>query len=286
MKKKIVAIVIVVVIGAAVWRYRFLLQAFSKDFSQLASNPVVAQIKRDILTPPPLVGDLTAAHSHLSDVGVIDFTNSQRKANGNLTALTENQKLDEAAAAKLADMFAQQYFEHINPQGKGPSSLADTVAYQYVAIGENLALGNFKDDQALVQAWMNSPGHRENILNTKYTEIGVAVGKGMYQGHSTWLAVQEFGRPATDCPPVSSDLKTQIADLQNQVQIEGDTLQSQKDDLEKNPPQSPGAAQEYNAKVDAYNAAVQAYNAKVGALKNLVSQYNTQVNNFNTCVNK
>src|SRR6185369_15716694 len=117
-----------------------------------------------------------------------------------LPALKENALLDKAAKKKLDDMFAQQYFEHINPQGKGPSDLAKSVGYDYIAIGENLALGNFKNDAELVQAWMDSPGHRANILNKQYTEIGVAVGQGTYEGKKTWLAVQEFGRPTSSCP--------------------------------------------------------------------------------------
>ena len=59
-------------------------------------------------------------------------------------------------------------------------------------------------------AWMNSPGHRANILNPHFQEIGVAVGKGMYEGHETWIAVQSFGMPLSACPASDANLKIKI----------------------------------------------------------------------------
>src|SRR5262249_8345343 len=126
----------------------------------------------------PLRGGDASANVTLTQAGVIKWTNIQRQENGALPALTVNAKLNESAQLKLKDMFAKQYFEHVSPSGVGPDGLANEVGYAYASIGENLALGNFADDRALVQAWMDSPGHRANILGKSYREIGVAVGKG------------------------------------------------------------------------------------------------------------
>jgi len=103
--------------------------------------------------------------------GVIDNTNKQRALNGDLPVLKENFKLNFSAEKKLQDMFVKQYFEHNSPEGIGVGDLGLQAGYEYIIIGENLALGNFKDDASLVDAWMASPGHRANILNKKYTEI-------------------------------------------------------------------------------------------------------------------
>jgi uncharacterized protein YkwD len=128
----------------------------------------------------PLRSNENNTTAQLDAEGVIALTNQERR-NGGVGKLTANTKLTKAAEMKLKDMFDRQYFEHISPDGKGPSYLAQKAGYEYIVIGENLALGNFKNDAALVQAWMDSPGHRENILNYRYSEIGVAVGQGLVQ---------------------------------------------------------------------------------------------------------
>ena len=82
-------------------------------------------------------------------------TNAERKAVASLPALKENAELDKSAAAKVADLFAKQYFEHESPDGKGPSDLALAAGYKYAIIGENLAEGNFESDQAVMDAWLS-----------------------------------------------------------------------------------------------------------------------------------
>ena len=65
--------------------------------------------------------------------------------------------------------------------------------YPYLAAGENLALGDFKNANELVAAWMASPGHRANILNGVYRDIGVATGFDAFEGRKTIIVVQIFG---------------------------------------------------------------------------------------------
>jgi uncharacterized protein YkwD len=163
---------------------------------------------KKIETPGPLriVSDFINGGSNLSKDNVISLTNDHRTENGNLAPLKENIRLNMSAENKLQDMFDKQYFEHVSPKGLGVGDLGEKVGYDYILIGENLAMGNFNSDLALVDAWMASTGHRANILNEHYTEIGVAVGKGTFEGKSVWMAVQHFGTPRDACPKVDQIL--------------------------------------------------------------------------------
>ncbi|MCX6721540.1 MAG: CAP domain-containing protein [Candidatus Staskawiczbacteria bacterium] len=123
---------------------------------------------------------------------IIYETNVQRVKNG-LPSLTKNEILNQMAEAKAKDMFAKQYFDHVSPDGYGLEDLARDYGYKYVEVGENLLEGNFNDEKQILNDWMNSPEHRHNILNEKFTEMGAAVIKGKYEGRTVWMAVQEFG---------------------------------------------------------------------------------------------
>lgn len=235
-------------------------------------------LERDSNLPEPLRLDHIIQPSHLSVGGVITLTNEER-AKAGLPKLLKNAELTRAAEAKVDDMFAKQYFEHESPDGKGPSDLATASGYEYILVGENLAFGNFTDDAALVLGWMNSPGHRENILNSKYQEIGVSVKQGIFQGKKTWLAVQEFGTPLSSCPGVNLSIKAKIDANQDTIAQLEVTANAKRQELD----QANGRA-EYNKKVDEYNAIANQINALVAETKELVATYNQQVNAFNKCV--
>ena len=129
----------------------------------------------------------------VSVADVIFETNNQRRAYG-LNSLTENSKLNAAADFKMRDMFTRQYFNHYAPDGtSGISELLIRFDYRYMAAGENLALGNFRNASELVAGWMASPGHRANILNNSYRDVGVATGYDIFEGRQTIIAVQIFG---------------------------------------------------------------------------------------------
>ena len=178
-------------------------------------------------------------------------------------------------------MFAKQYFAHVSPTGIGPGDLAKQVSYAYVIVGENLALGDFGSDEKLVDAWMNSPGHRANILNRYYQEIGVAVGKGIYEGRETWLAVQSFGMPLSACPSINAQIKMQIDS--NNIQIAN--LRSQLDAKKAQIDSTPTSDPNYNTYVSEFNALVSEYNNIVVSNKALILTYNAEVQAYNNCVN-
>lgn len=124
---------------------------------------------------------------------VLDQTNLERQKQ-NLPLLHYNKILSESAKSKAEDMFANNYWAHNSPQGKTPWDFFKSAGYQYSIAGENLAK-DFYDTESLMKAWMNSPTHRDNILNTKYQEIGIAVVDGVLNGVKTTLVVQHFGTP-------------------------------------------------------------------------------------------
>lgn len=126
-------------------------------------------------------------------VDLYDQTNLERQQNG-LSRLKYSPVLEEAAKQKAADMFANDYWAHISPSGTTPWDFFESVEYRYLYAGENLAK-DFDKSTNLVAAWMNSPTHRENILNPNYTEIGFAIVNGDLSGNETTLVVQMFAKP-------------------------------------------------------------------------------------------
>jgi hypothetical protein len=131
---------------------------------------------------------------------VIRLTNVQREANG-LVPLTENTTLDSAALAKGNDMIAKGYWAHFAPDGTSPWSFFINFGYKYQYAGENLAR-DFSDAGSAVNAWMNSPSHKENILNPHYKEVGIGVVEGSLAGADTTIIVQFFGTTLSGAPSI------------------------------------------------------------------------------------
>jgi len=138
--------------------------------------------------------------ANISPSEVIRLTNVQREADG-LSPLTENSILDAAALAKGNDMLAKGYWAHFAPDGTSPWSFFLKFGYKYQYAGENLAR-DFQDADSAVNAWMNSPSHKENILNPNYQDIGIGVVEGNLAGADTTLIVQFFGSPLAGEPSI------------------------------------------------------------------------------------
>lgn len=138
---------------------------------------------------PAVLGD--AASVSIDDL--LKFTNMQRQING-LAPLKMNDELSHAAELKAHDMFAKDYWAHVSPDGTTPWVFIKDSGYSYLYAGENLARG-YDTSAAVVDAWMHSPSHRDNLLSPHYTDIGFAVQSGTLVGYNTILVVQEFGSP-------------------------------------------------------------------------------------------
>ncbi|MEK7581482.1 MAG: CAP domain-containing protein [Patescibacteria group bacterium] len=129
---------------------------------------------------------------------IISLTNAKRAQNG-LGAVTFNPLLAQAATQKASNMFSENYWAHNSPSGRTPWSFISAAGYKYVYAGENLAR-DFSDASSVVNAWMNSPSHRSNLLDKNFKEIGVAVADGNLTGNSGILVVQMFGTPTSQIP--------------------------------------------------------------------------------------
>ena len=109
----------------------------------------------------------------------MELVNVERAKYG-LSALTLNTKLSEIARAKSQDMKDKNYFSHTSPTYGSPYDMMKSFGIRYNTAGENIAYG-YSTPEAVVNAWMNSAGHRANILNSSYKEIGVGyVASGNY----------------------------------------------------------------------------------------------------------
>lgn len=251
-----------------------------EQFKKSDLGSTLNEVAQRILAPGPLNIGGQANDVILTKAKIIAQTNVQRFDNGQLLPLVENAKLGVAAMVKAQDMFKNQYFEHVSPSGVDPGTLVKKYGYEYIVSGENLILGNFKDEKELVQDWMNSPGHRANILNNRFVDTGVAVVKGIYKGQTAWISVQEFGLPLSACDSPNAGLKAEIdsniATLDN-LSAKIDAKKEQINATDKHDAN-------YNVYVDQYNALVAQYNDLNQATKNIIAQYNMQVNNFNQCV--
>lgn len=131
-----------------------------------------------------------------------NFVNQTRQSLG-VGALTESEELNAAAQMKAEDMAQNEYFAHTSPSGVTPWTWFLKAGYNYKYAGENLAIGFFESEEVF-QAWLNSPSHRDNLINPNYKEIGTAVLKGYGDGGAI-IVVQLFGaekQPAVAVAPV------------------------------------------------------------------------------------
>lgn len=164
-----------------------------------------------VLIQPSILGYA----SNITPEQVIEIANQKRLESG-LSPLTLNGQLNEAAQRKAGDMFAFNYWSHNSPSGRNPWSFFHEVGYKYLYAGENLAR-DFMNSSSVVDAWMGSPTHRDNLLNSRYQETGLAVVNGTLNGVETTLVVQLFGTPppttVASQPAVTESTPTPISTL-------------------------------------------------------------------------
>ncbi len=135
----------------------------------------------------PFLGDIVVST-------LTDGTNAARVAD-DLPTLQVNSLLMQVAQQKVNDMVANNYFAHTSPAGLSPWYWFEQVGYNFTYAGENLAV-DFSDSQDVTNAWLNSPEHRANILSANFTQIGIAIATGTYEGHPAVFVAEEFGTPS------------------------------------------------------------------------------------------
>jgi uncharacterized protein YkwD len=135
--------------------------------------------------------------SDLTGPSLLQRTNQARQVEGE-RLLTYNTRLSEAAQAKANDMVARNYWSHTTPEGNQPWHFIQASGYDYSTVGENLAYG-FDGSAATVNAWLNSPEHRANVLNKDFQEVGfgVATAADFHGKGKASVIVALYGAPDT-----------------------------------------------------------------------------------------
>ncbi|MDO8529241.1 MAG: CAP domain-containing protein [bacterium] len=129
---------------------------------------------------------------------MLERINSDRQKNER-KPLNWSEKLCQSAKLKSEDMNSNNYFEHNSPSGVTPWYWIKKAGYDYAAVGENLAL-NYFTSESVHTALMNSPGHRANILNSDFTEIGFYYLGGAFKDNNAFFFVEHFASPMSKIP--------------------------------------------------------------------------------------
>ena len=155
---------------------------------------IIAIFTVSLLQPLRAMGVLSYA-TEMSRSQLLASTNDRRNAN-NVASLIISDKLNQAAQAKANDMVKRNYWSHNTPDGQEPWVFFDSVGYLYLKAGENLAYG-FTSSDAAVTGWMNSPSHKENLLDVAFTEVGFGFANSEDFNNSgpQTVVVAEYGRP-------------------------------------------------------------------------------------------
>lgn len=140
--------------------------------------------------------DVLPYATQMSIDGLVQETNQRRTAQSK-NALTLNAQLTKAAQIKAQDMVARNYWSHTTPDGHAPWEFVNNAGYSYAKAGENLAYG-FEDEDDVVAGWMNSPGHRANLLDVDYQQVGFGFAESpdyVDSGPAT-IVVAMYGQPS------------------------------------------------------------------------------------------
>lgn len=173
--------------------FYFIAKRYGLSYTELMKlNPKVVPTNMQVGSIIKLKGDTNANTNSNTTVSnyanqVLTLVNAERSKAG-LKPLTLNSTLTKSAQAKSQDMHDKKYFDHNSPTYGTPFQMMSKFGYKYSYAGENIAMGQ-KTPKEVMDAWMNSTGHRANILNSNYTEIGI----GYVADGSYWT--QQFGKP-------------------------------------------------------------------------------------------
>jgi len=154
---------------------------------------ILIMVKALVLSAYVLLPAASVYSSAVTAENVVRLTNAARAALG-MEDLRVDDRLARAAAGKAEDMVINSYFAHTSPAGVTPWSWIRGQGYAYLYAGENLAVHLFSAE-GVHEGWMASPGHRDNIVSSKYSDIGVGVARGTYEGFDTVFVVEMFGAP-------------------------------------------------------------------------------------------
>lgn len=290
----LVLVILIVVVTNIPKLFDFLNAEKVASYYVALDNGYTAKLKLPSISRKALTGN-----------AIVTLTNKARAANG-LPPLTENHLLNSIAESRARDMLENQYFDHVSPTGQQASDLAERVGYHYKIIAENIGTGDFLNNQKIVDGWMQSPGHRENILSTEVREIGAAVLKGKMKRSVTYVAVQIFGLQS---PPVSKSIcvspsdnllhdidvkKAEIESLQDQLERLKNELETEKEAIEtdqKHTYDDDQKIHKLNIRINSFNEKSRWYNkvaeeakAKSVVTESMINEYNRLIQIYNECI--
>ena len=167
---------------------------------------------------------------------IITLINKERFDAG-LNSLDKSKRLMKSALAKAEDMKRDQYFEHISRQEIQPWFFVEEVGYQYEKFGENIAL-DYLSANSVHKAFMDSPGHRTNILDSNFKDVGVAIIPIETKEGTKYIVVEHFGEQLEDIKPEKrekySDKSKHYCKIQKNKKSEvKEMIKSQKEVIEK-----------------------------------------------------
>ncbi|MBI4034498.1 hypothetical protein HY380_01215 [Candidatus Saccharibacteria bacterium] len=181
-------------------------RAFEKVYWPYLPLILLVSLVLGVVAQPGAVSRLIGGQSRvlsyaveMSRDGLLSSANAQR-ATENLPDLRLNARLDKAAQVKANDMAKRDYWSHSAPGGKSPWTFVLMQNYDYRKLGENLAAG-FGDSTAVTRAWLASPTHRQNLMDSAYSDVGFGVANiadySAAGGGPMTLVVAYYGQPAS-----------------------------------------------------------------------------------------
>lgn len=157
-----------VVRGDSLWKIAVKYQVGLSEIK--SANPQITNY--DLIYPGQIINIPTTDSSVVAyEKEVVRLVNIERTKNG-FSSLTYDWELSRVARYKSQDMKDNNYFSHTSPTYGSPFQMMKNFGITYKTAGENIAMG-YKTPEAVVNGWMNSSGHRANILNSSFTRIGV-----------------------------------------------------------------------------------------------------------------
>ena len=163
------------------------------DLEQLAADLERALGKGSVSVERGPQGRAEAPAADSMAESIVAAMNRERAAHG-LGPLRLEPRLTLAAEDRVQDMMRKHYFDHVSPDGVSPFTWVRARGYRYRMVGENLALG-YRGSASVVNGWMRSPGHRENILQSGFDEVGIAIADASPQrGYRAPLVVALYAR--------------------------------------------------------------------------------------------
>lgn len=167
-------------------------------FGALLLSLFLVRVQPKSFAVTPSHGAVLAYATSISQGDLLNATNTARQQNG-LAPLSLEPKLNQSSQNKALHMINNNYWSHVAPDGTQPWYFFQQAGYNYTNAGENLAYG-FDTSQSIVDAWMNSAGHRANILGS-YRDVGFGYANGpSYQGGENTVVVAHYGTPQASQP--------------------------------------------------------------------------------------